>query len=60
MRRARWWAYTGARGLLSSGYGPKGQGTHNAPLFLPLEDYALPVGEKYFVLGPQVWRIVDY
>ena len=52
MRRARWWAYTGAKGLLSSGFGPKGQGTHNAPIFLQLEDYALLVGEKYYVLGP--------
>ena len=49
-----------ASSLLSSGFGPKGQGTHNAPIFLPLEDYTLPVGEKYYVLGPQLWIIVDY
>ena len=39
-------------GLLSSGFGPKGHGTHNAPLFLRLEDHAFLVGEKYCVSGP--------
>ena len=37
---------------LSSGSGPKGHGTHNASLFLQLEDYALLVGEKHCVSGP--------
>ena len=39
-------------GLLSSGSRPKGYGTHNALFFFQLEDYALLVGEKYYVLGP--------
>ena len=39
-------------GLLSSGLGPKGHATHNAPIFLRLEDHALLVGEKYCVSGP--------
>ena len=47
-------------GLLTSGSRPKGHGTHNAPLFLRLEDYAFLVKEKYYVSGPLVWRIVDY
>ena len=38
-----------AVGLLSSGFGPKGHDTHNAPLFLRLKGYALLVGEKYCV-----------
>ena len=37
---------------LSSGSGPKGHGTHNASIFLQLEDYALLVGEKHSVSGP--------
>ena len=49
-----------ALGLLSSGSWPKDHGTHNAPFFLRLKDYALLVMEKYCVLGPQAWRIVDY
>ena len=59
MKRARRWACAGA-GPMSSGFGPKGHGTHNAPHFLRLEDYVLLVGENYSVLGPKVWRIVDY
>ena len=49
-----------ALGLLISGYRPKGHGTHNALLFLRLEDHALLIEEKYHVSGSQVWRIVDY
>ena len=59
MWRARQWAYAGA-GPIISGSKPKGHGTHNAPLFLLLEGHALLVKEKYYVLGPQVCRIVDY
>ena len=33
-------------GLLSSGSRPKCHDTHNAPIFLRLEDYTLPIGEK--------------
>ena len=55
MWRARQWACIGV-GLLISGSGPKGHGTHNAPLFLRLEDHALLVEEKYYVSGPQVWK----
>ena len=47
-------------GLLISGPRLKGHGTHNAPIFLRLEDYALLVEEKYYVSGPPVWRIADY
>ena len=50
----------GVLNLLISGFGPKGHGTHNAPLFLRMEDHALLVEKKYYVLGPQVWSIVDY
>ena len=57
MRRARLKASadagpTWALGLSSSGSRPKGHGTHNAPLFFRLEDYALLVGEKYCVSRP--------
>ena len=48
-----------ALGLLISGSGPIGHGTHHAPLFLRLEDYALLVEEKYSVLGLQERKIVD-
>ena len=49
-----------ALGLLIRGSRLKGHGTHNAPLFLRLEDHAFLVKEKYYVSGPLVWRIVDY
>ena len=39
-------------GLLSSGSRLKGHGTYNAPFFLRLKDYALLVGEKYYVSRP--------
>ena len=44
-------------GLLSSGFGPKGHGTHNAPLFLRMEGYALLVGKKYCVCNTPNYTI---
>ena len=45
-------------GLLISRFGPKGQGTHNALIFLRLEDHALLVEEKYYVSGMENCRLL--
>ena len=59
MMRAKWWACASA-GPIKQWVQAQRQWYSQCPPFLWLKDYALLVEEKYCVLRPQVWRVVDY